>query len=164
VSVFVNVKADTKILDRIRASVKKLDRAYVKVGVLGSKGGDQKHDAESGFTMIELAAVHEFGTSDGRVPERAWIRLSFQTSEKELSAFIAPLAAAVVQDKMDIMRALGLVGQWGVAEVRRTVTQSDIPPPLADSTIARKGSDRPLLDTGRMLQSVQYEIVTNATE
>jgi hypothetical protein len=33
-----------------------------------------------------------------------------------------------------------------------------IPPRLADSTVAKKGSDRPLIDTGRMLGGLSHAV------
>ncbi len=149
---------DDRKLQGILASVKKMDKAYVKVGVLASKGGDAKH-ADTDLTMVELMAVHEFGSVDGRIPDRAPIRLTFETTEEEFKPFIANLAKQVVTNGMPVEKALALLGQKGAAEVKKTITQSDLPPPLSPVTIARKGSDRPLVDTGQLVNSVTYEVV-----
>ena len=166
-SVYANIKIDERGWKAVRQAVKNLDKAHVKVGVLGSKGGNEKHPTEDGksdFTMVDLAAVHEFGSEDGHTPERAPIRIAFETSEDRLAAFVAPLSKAVIMDKMTVHKALSLLGLWGQTEVRNTITQSDLPPPLADSTIAAKGSDRPLVDTGRYVQSIAFEVSTDAAQ
>ncbi len=156
-----DVVFDDRKLQGILASVKKMDRAHVKVGVLASKGGNVKH-GESEFTLIELMAVHEYGSADGRIPDRAPIRLTFETNEQEMEGFIAKLAKAVVMGAMKLSHALALLGQKGVAEVKKTITQSDLPPPLKQATIDAKGSDRPLVDTGQLVNSINYEVVIDA--
>jgi hypothetical protein len=130
--------------------------SHVKVGVLASKGGKADHD---GITMIELAAIHEFGSPAAGVPERSFIRRTFKEKERELSRVCAALARDYITGKVSLERALNQLGAWGAAEVKKTVTVGDgVPPPNADSTKRRKGSDRPLVDTGRMIDSVTWQV------
>ncbi|MDF7681191.1 hypothetical protein PT300_11600 [Enterobacteriaceae bacterium ESL0689] len=49
------------------------------------------------------------------------------------------------------------MGEKLAGEVKRKI-QSGIAPPLDPKTIARKGSSRPLIDTGNLLQSITYEV------
>ncbi len=148
---------------------------YVKVGVLASKGGDET-DSDGGPTMVELLAIHEYGAlvnvgersrvSDRKVlpaaevviPERAPLRRTFAANRAEMAKLTAPLAKAVMLGKMSIDRALGLLGAWGVSEVRKTIA-AGLPPPNAPSTIARKGSSTPLEDTGRLVGALAFEVV-----
>ncbi len=153
-----DVVFDDRVLQGILRHVKRMDRAHVKVGVLASKGGDAKHEG-SDFSLIELMAVHEYGSADGHIPDRAPMRLTFETTQEDFAQFIAKLARAVVMNQMSLVKALTLLGMKGVAEIKKTITQSDLPPPLKAATIARKGSDRPLVDTGQLINSIQYEVI-----
>lgn len=155
-----NVKVNTKLWDELKARAYKLDRSYVRVGVLEEKGS-VTHEG-SDMTLVEIAATHEFGSSDGRVPERSFIRRTFLVRvTKELAEFQTKLARAIVTKGLDPIKALRMLGAWGVAEVKKTITSEDIPPPLAESTIARKGSSKPLVDTGLMKNSISFEVVEN---
>jgi hypothetical protein len=131
----------------------KLDRAYVKVGVLK---GDQ---VSSGFTLVELAATHEFGSPAAGIPERSFIRRTFQEKQSETAAVISKLARQVITDGMPVERALNRLGAWGAAQVKNMITRGSIRPPLMPSTIARKGSNRPLIDTGRLVGALIWEVV-----
>jgi phage gpG-like protein len=136
----------------------------VKVGVLASKGAGDTHNTDGGspMTLVEIAAVHEFGSRDGRIPERSFLRSTFLIRRvNALAAMQTKLAKAIVTDGMDPSKALAILGAWGAAEVKNTFTEIDIPPPLAESTIARKGSSRPLVDTGLLKNSISYEVVDN---
>ena len=141
----------------MRKRLRKIDRAQVKVGVLASKGGQQAHPDGTGATLIEIAAAHEFGTSN--VPERSFIRRAFEDNTQEAQALMGKLARRIVEDKTSIDESLRILGTWGANLVRRTVTVGDhIPPPLKPETVKRKGSTRPLVDKSHMINSLDYEV------
>jgi hypothetical protein len=136
------------------------------VGVLASKGGSSPHEG-SALTLAELAAVHEFGTGDGHVPERSFIRSTFfvRVSDK-LRTVVAAITRAILEKDMEVRRGIGQLGAWGASEVKNTITQNEADgygpytyPPLADSTIARKGSSKPLVDTRQLVNAITWEIV-----
>ena len=134
--------------------------SHVKVGVLAQKGG--KEAAEGGdITMIELAAIHEFGSPAAGIPQRSFIRSTFARDEnhRALKELAAKLTTQVIHG-MKLERALGLMGAWAVARIRETIdqrlTQGPEPQENAPYTIAKKGSDLPLVDTGRLKQSLAW--------
>lgn len=141
-------------------------KASVKVGVLSSKGGDEKHPG-SDLSMVEIAAIHEFGSPAANIPERSFIRSSFAPGSglHELTEFTKKLGRALYAEKIFLRQALEALGAWGVARVQATMSKG-VPPPLAPSTLARRakvqtgaaGRDVPLIDTGRLRQSIAYEV------
>lgn len=161
-AVFDNVKVDRTVWDELRAKAKKLDRMYVKVGILQSKGGEQTHP-DSDMSLIEIMATHEFGSSDDRIPERRPLRKTFNDGEgpRRLADVITKLAKQIITGGMDPVRALRILGTWAVKEVKNTITSEDLPPPLAESTVEAKGSTKPLVDTGLLLNSISFEVVEN---
>lgn len=162
----INDREWRKLQDRIIRSSK----TYAKVGILQSKGGGKPHrdssqarDKQGKFkpksdflTVVEIATIHEFGAAN--VPQRSFIRRTFIEKEAELKKMMAVLSRAIVLGRMKPEQALNVLGQWGAAEVKKRITGSPIPPPLAASTIAAKGSTRPLVDTAQMLNAIAYEI------
>jgi len=143
----------------IRAAIERAANMHVKVGVLASTGGGQTHDSKSGLSTIEIAAVHEFGSPAAGIPERSFIRRTMTEKKPEIDKAIEKLAAQIVNGSLDPEKAFAVLGQLGAAEVKKTITEgSGVPPPLQSETIARKGSSRPLVDTGRLLGSIGYEV------
>lgn len=144
----------------------KLDRYHVRVGVLASEGGDQTED-DSGITIVELAAIHEFGSPAAGLPERSFIRRTF-TEAPWLEELTAKLAAAVVTDRLDPERALGLLGTRAAAEVKRTITDKKVRPlsKKAGASIARGEVKNPttLVDTGRLLGAITYAVEEGSGE
>lgn len=63
---------------------------------------------------------------------------------------------ALAEDQIPLM-----LGKWGAFTeglVKRTV-QKGVPPPNKRSTIRKKRSAKPLVDTGQMVQSIRYGVV-----
>lgn len=158
-----DIEYKDKGLNRILASVHDLDKMHARVGVLASKGGNDQ--VESGATLIEVAASHEFGAPRAGIPERSFIRRTFVNKEQETIALTTKLAKMVVTDRLDAKKALTVLGQWGATEVKKTITEGPhLPPPLKQATINRKGSDRPLVDTGRLVGAITSEVVEGDDE
>lgn len=157
------VTIDQTKWNQLLAKAQGLAKLHVRVGVLSSKGGDSK---EGEFSLIELATVHEFGSQDGHIPERAPIRTTFYVRAKqELADMQAKLAKAIVTGGMDPARAMGILGSWGANAIKKTITDgAGLPPPNAASTIARKGSSRPLVDTGLLKASYNFEILEDTED
>jgi len=114
--------------------------------------GDQTY--EDGTSLAEVAAFNEFGTSN--IPERPFMRQSFENHENELQAACDIVNRALASGG-NTDQALNQLGVAVKALVQEEIVNGDFAP-NAESTIKRKGSERPLVDTGHMRQSVNYVI------
>lgn len=150
----VGAKIDTKMWDQLR---KKLpEGAHVQVGVIGAAGSAT---TDSGITMIELAAIHEFGSPKAGIPERSFIRSTFERPEvlEQLNVMARGYARLVVADKITWDVALGRLGAWAAAEIKGAIKKKlTTGPALAPATIVRKGSSTPLIDTGRLINAITW--------
>lgn len=161
-------------IDRGWNRIKKLvDResvrdSYVKVGYLddGGKGSEQRAPE---LTQAQIGAIMEFGTEDKRVPARPHVRPAFDKMRDELASDAAKLLAQVLDGRMTIPRALGILGAKLATGIKKTVTTGPpIPPPNAPSTLkhkqaltrpgAKKGV-RTLIDTGRLIVSIVWSVI-----
>jgi hypothetical protein len=128
--------------------------SYVNVGFLSSSGMHKNSD----MTVAAIAAVHEFGSSDGHIPERSFMRSAIAQNKNQIQTMIDKLAAKVADGQMQRDRALGIIGQYIKDRIVSKINTGPFQE-LAKSTIDRKGSSKPLIDTGQMKQSVDWEIV-----
>lgn len=131
-----------------------IDRAEVFVGIRG-KRGSQKDPSEN-LNLAEIAAVNEFG--GGNVPERSFLRSTVDENEAAYTARIEDIITNVIDGKRGLDQGLNLLGLKVTGDVQRKIR--DLKTPVnAPLTIALKGSANPLIDTGRMRQSIDYEVV-----
>jgi hypothetical protein len=148
-------KSDDAVWRKLRKKLGRLrlQGAHVRVGVFGGVHED------SGFDMVELLATHELGTRDGRIPARAPIATTFREQAPQLTVVLANIADQVITDRLTIRAGLDRLGLWGATMVKRTITTTDLPPPLKPRTIARKGSSKPLVDTAQLVNSISWQVM-----
>lgn len=128
--------------------------AHVRIGVQATEAAQKR---AFHLTNVTLAAVHEFGSRDGRVPQRSFLRATVDR-ERPLIQKMLDRAARGVADGGSTEKELGVVGERVKAEVVRTIDQTIGLKPLKASTVARKGSTRPLIDTGQLKASITWEV------
>lgn len=136
-------------------------KVHVAIGVVGDDAGKEIPDAD-GLSMAGLAAVHEFGAWAGPggktwVPERAPIRKTLDEEEAKINAAAVRMVTRVAAGQETIESGLGKVGEFVSSQIRRTI-QRGVEPENAPSTIARKKSSKPLIDTGLLIRSYTYQV------
>lgn len=113
--------------------------------------------ADDGSTpLAAIAYWNHFGTvsEDGSVaiPARPFMD-ELEKQSDQLSAF----CTAAVQNAVDAADATKKIGAKSVGMIQKGITDGQWVP-NAPSTIKKKGSDKPLIDTGRMRQEVHYVV------
>lgn len=126
-------------------------KAQVSVGITQESGAAERE----GTTVAEIATIHEFGL--GQI-ERSWLRGWFDENREFIKTQIRKAANAVVEGRLDIDQALELLGQQFVGSIKERITSGSALAPNAESTIKRKGSSTPLVDEGRLLSAITYEV------
>ena len=109
-----------------------------------------------GTPVAMIAAIQDFGAPKVNIPPRPFFRNMIRTKQKEWGPGIAALLRT---NNWDAERALNLTGQAIAGQLRQSIQDTNSPP-LQPATIARKGFAKPLVDTGHMLNSVDYEVTT----
>jgi hypothetical protein len=129
--------------------------ATLTVGIHEAEGSMVK----GSLTVAQIMTVHEFGSDDGRIPMRSWLRGWFDESQEQMSGLVRDMTKQIVKGKLKAKSALARLGSIAVAELqaRWARTPGDWAP-LAESTIKRKKSSKPLIDTGQSRTSVTYTI------
>lgn len=125
--------------------------ASVDVGVLGGKGGQTK---ESGATVAQIAEWAEFGIGQ---PPRSWLRAWIYENEAAILRVQREEYRRVLVGQQTKAKALARIGVWIVGQIQARIA-SGIQPKNEDSTIARKGSSTPLIDTGQLRSSITSRV------
>lgn len=128
-------------------------KLHITVGVHGDVGA-----RKDGPSQVLVAAANEFGTKDGRVPERSYMRSTVDARRGDLALLMTKQLGVVADGKRTAKDAAEIAGLFMSSAIKKTLTDlSD--PPNAPSTIARKGSSNPLIDTGQLRASITHKVV-----
>lgn len=142
-------------VDRLERNVRRAMKGPTRVKV-GLPAGTSSYP--DGTSVFEVGAVHEFGSQDGRIPERSFIRSTLEKKRSELDAMAGKIGKKVERDGGTLEEGLNLMGSVLAAAIQETIADG-VPPPNAPSTIRRKGSSKPLIDTGHLRQSITWQVV-----
>lgn len=144
-----NVIDRDKGLKKILQELNSAKTAVVEIGV---------HEGEvngEGSSIAEYAAYNEYGT--GNIPERSFMRSTFDEQLPKIKRDMDAQYAQIASGKSTVYRALSIVGMRHQEDIQKKI-QSGVKPENAPSTIARKGSNKTLIDTGALVQSIRYVV------
>ncbi len=142
----------------VRTLNKELDGITIKVGVQGTdkavrrgKGGSIRNTDQP---LAVIAAVHEFGLNG--MPQRSFLRGAYDDNKLVINAMLDNAAYGVIKgvNPRDAAEQIGAVVQ---GMVQKKIVDGPFTP-NAPATIKRKGSSRPLIDTGHLRQSIRYVV------
>lgn len=145
---------DKGAIARLRA-LADLDKRSVEVGVLGEKAAEAAESGE-GLTVSDVATINEFGLG---VPQRSFIRGYVDERRKDVLALLGRMATAVAAGKITAQVGYEALGLKIAANIQERIS-AGIEPANAPATIARKGSSKPLINTGQLRSAIAPRVVT----
>lgn len=159
-------KTNTRDIDkgfkRIMRELAALEKKpHVKVGLqsnTASKPKKSSQDTPSHTDVLTVGLVHEFGND--RNPERSFMRLTHDMTREDMVAFISTLKDQVFLGRKTVKTSLNLIGLRGVNDIKNTFKNTPaIWPANAPSTIQKKKSSKPLVDTAQLMNSNTHKVV-----
>lgn len=137
---------------------KKLERFKLEIGIMQKdKGGEIYPDTE--VTVLRIADIHEFGRPGSGIPERSFVRATFDSKEEYLSNYGADLVEKFIHGDITYEAMGNTLGEYIVGQIQETITRMTTPP-LKPATIkAKKGKTGVLIDSGKLRAAVTHRMV-----
>lgn len=107
--------------------------------------------------MAEIAAIHEYGAPGANIPARPFMRQALEKNRPQLVSLQATIAKALIEGRIDALRAAQILGVWGVGVMKASIVDGSFAP-LAESTVKAKGSDQPLIESGQLRRSIAFRV------
>ena len=144
------MKVNKKTSIDIKKIANNLADMKVQVGFLSSA------KYEDGKSVAQVAMSNEYGVPQKRQPPRPFMRTALKKAKEWKKTFDFMIKKGFVRggDFKTSFNTLGLVVQGDIKTSIKELTA----PALAQLTIDKKGFSKPLIDTGYMLDSVNYEV------
>lgn len=149
-------------LKKIAKELQKLDGKKIKVGVLSSSG-----DYPGGQSVVEVAIYNELGVpakkgakkgGKWRIPPRPFMRQTEDNNKAALKRVQAGLVRRVINGQATADDVVVHLGEWYRLQIKKTIQTGGFEA-NAPSTIKRKGSSKPLVDTTKLINSIDWEKV-----
>jgi hypothetical protein len=137
-------------VDGVRKRTK--DGAF-KVGLNAGLG--EHPSSDDGTTIPEVGAKNEFGIG---IPERSFIRSTIAENINKYNKLRREMIAGIILGKITSEKAIAVLGEELKKDIQAKIVAFS-EPGNSEATIAIKGVDNPLIDTGTMRQSIQWEAI-----
>lgn len=155
----MRVERTTAASEAMAKAIAHIQRAKLQVGWFDTAR------YEDGTPVAYVATIQEFGSAAQRIPPRPFMRPTIEQQRNAWRESIAAGMRTVLEGKRTALEVLGRVGMLAAGNVGETIA-SITTPPLKQSTLdARQRkkvtpgvSTKPLVDTGLMIQSVDYKV------
>jgi hypothetical protein len=155
---------------KIRAEMSEFAKHDVIVGWIEGKKSerDEEGDQAAGINNATLAAIHEFGTNDGSIPEgRLGFREWQDRSQTQIGDRIQEAYTNSIKRGGDAMRELNRLGLWAASAWRKY--QRDVQPgpeigEAREKQIIREHGrkaffkSKKLIDTGQLVQGATHQV------
>jgi len=155
--------------EKIQKELVKFKELCVKVGIVEGSGKEKKFvqkTSKSGGktkvkvdTDIDLALVAmclEEGTKN--IPSRPFIRSWVDNHKEQIDKMLTSAFNRVLSGKWTAEEAMKRIGEFAQAGIKKNIIDGKFEP-NSPKTIAKKGSSKPLIDTGTLRNSIRYEVV-----
>ncbi|ENN8374928.1 hypothetical protein ACAX46_000291 [Providencia rettgeri] len=143
-----------------------LTKVYDELGKKQLKVGFFEHSKyPDGTPIAYVAAIQELGYPVGGIPPRPFLRPTMSDKKTEYGQLIFRVAKAVASGNITVNDGLTQVGAKAASDVKLAI-KAVTTPALDDATVkarARrhskgKSTNKPLVDTGQMLQAVNFAV------
>ena len=123
----------------------------ITVGLHDDSGSDSR-----GVSNAQKGIWNEFGTE--HIPERSFLRATIFANVENYERLMGNMINDVVYERITADEAYTALGNRVVIDVKKAVTDFSSPANAA-STIAAKGFDNPLIETGAMRDAIAFKRV-----
>lgn len=155
----LNIKAFVKNTLDIKKiqNMATLSRVRVLVGIPGGLTHTPKNQSSTSIETSELAKSLSFGANG--IPPRPFLQDGIRENRESIKKVIA---SEIKKYKSTGTCNFNIIGTYAAGKIKYFVMQDSFyqdHAPNSTSTIKAKGSTRPLIDTGEMVNSITYQVV-----
>lgn len=138
---------DTLLADfnRLKENCRKLEGQKIVVGIVGKAGSD----------VLKIAHAHEYGVP-GKLPERSFIRASFDADKAKLGTLVDEQVSKVLAGQKSAEAAASAIGAQAAQMVQNFIDENRVKPP---SDFSRKRVHTTLFETGTHIRDrISWEV------
>lgn len=156
---FAKLKKHTRITEKLLSGVKKLktEKTVCAVGYpVNEKGLTTPEPAyDDKASVIQVAIANNYGFDN--VPARPFMDLAAKNMQEDYKKTLKATHKKLISGEARLDKVLDLCGLQAEEAVRKAIMEGNWEP-NSPETVAKKGSDRPLVDTGTLRKRVTHVV------
>lgn len=154
-----SIERQVKVLEEV-------ENHYVKVGILKDNNDRKEFTDSKGNTLVStdgnmtvalVGAFQEYGTRTG-IPRRSFLRDPIRDGMPKINKVAQKYIKKALSEELEPSAVLDMIGEYAKGLSVLSFRKNDWKP-NSSSTIQAKGSSAPLISTGQLRQSINYEVI-----
>lgn len=151
----IKITVDTSGWDKIKKNLLQANKEHLSVGFFD----DAQYGPENDNLPVAMVAMFMEEGDPVKYPPRPFIRMGFipRLNSKEYQSVFKQAIDSVVSGKSTFKSTYNQIGPILKVGLQNEIISWNTPP-NSPQTVADKGFNDPLIDTGKMLESVDYKV------
>lgn len=152
----MSVKFESRDLGKARIE-RELKKARKLVGLVGIPNDAQRHEDNPNIGLAEIAFIMEKGSAVNNIPPRPFMKQTREQNEKKMVSLSRKLLKAISNGTRTAKSAISEMAVKYEGAMKAIFVRGSFVP-NKPSTIRRKKSSRPLIDTGLLRGSIKSKV------
>ena len=152
----MSVKFETKDLGKAKIE-RELKAAKKLVALVGIPSDAKRHEDNPNIGLAQIAYIMEKGSAVNNIPARPFMHQTRERNEKRVLGLSKKLLKNLSNGSTTAMDAIKKLGVTYEGVMKRIFIEGSFAP-NALSTIRKKKSSRPLIDTSLLRQSIKFKV------
>ena len=110
---------------------------------------------ENGEDILQYAIWNHYGTAN--IPKRPFVDLAADRNNN-WQKYVDEAVGNVIDKNTSLRAEAEKVGAIAVKDMKAIIKNHEVPPPNGVRTVIKKGFNHPLVETGALLESIDYKI------
>ena len=148
---------ELEIVKRLKEVMKRAEQLNQLQLVAGIPNDETSREDSGEITNAELGIIHEWGAPEKGIPERSFMRSTMSEEMENLGRLSKTQIALCLEGNISPHDVFATIGAYLQGKIVDKITDGEFVP-NNENTVKRKGSSKPLIDTGQLRASITYEV------
>ena len=148
---------ELEICKRLKQVMKRAEQLNQLQLVAGIPNDETSREDSGEITNAELGIIHEWGAPEKGIPERSFMRSTMSEERENLGRLGKVQIAECLEGNTSPHDVFATIGAYLQGKIVEKITDGEFEP-NNENTVKRKGSSKPLIDTGQLRGAITYEV------
>jgi len=149
--------SELEICKRLKQVMKRAEQLNQLQLVAGIPNDETSREDSGEITNAELGIIHEWGAPEKGIPERSFMRSTMSEERENLGRLSKTQIALCLEGNTSPHDVFATIGVYLQGKIVEKITDGEFEP-NNENTVKRKGSSKPLIDTGQLRGAITYEV------
>ena len=149
--------SELEICKRLKQVMKRAEQLNQLQLVAGIPNDETSREDSGEITNAELGIIHEWGAPEKGIPERSFMRSTMSEERENLGQLSKTQIALCLEGNTSPHDVFATIGVYLQGKIVDKITDGEFEP-NNENTVKRKGSSKPLIDTGQLRGAITYEV------